>query len=261
MNYFFHTSYKNINSKLTISKYKNSGERNENLLLIGAFCEGNAWRYYLVPDEYDDYYLINSDLENKDHVFFYLDKSIIPSNFSSEFLLKPSDFTSTSPAFRGNLEVSMHDGGFSSYQAEFPHRMSQMQGSMVSSAGNLINLDNASNLVFIRNIYHKPIQSNFDLFIWDEDDRKPLDKKILSVNSSNIIILDPYLESSKHGNVGLFADGYLCIPVFLSYSKDGQMSFEHTHPPHENLCGNDRIELVNKYRKETYEKVVKKIFS
>ena len=55
-------------------------------------------------------------------------------------------------------------------------------------------------------------------------------------------------------------DTYVYL-FFLSYSKDGQMSFEHTHPPHENLCGNDRIELVNKYRKETYEKVVKKIFS
>ena len=82
----------------------------------------------------------------------------------------------------------------------------------------------------------------------------------MSANSTNVIMLDSYLENSKQGNVGLFADGFLCIPVFLSYSKDGQISFEHTHPPHENLCGNDRIELVSKYRKKTYEKVVKKIF-
>lgn len=261
MNYFFHTSYNKINSKLTISKYKNSGERKENLLLLGAFCESNSWRYYLVPDEYDDYYVINSDLENKDHIFFYLDKSNLPSDFTSEYLLKPSDFTSTSPAFRANLEVSMQNGGFSSYQAEFPHRMSQINGSMVSSAGNLINLQNSSNLVFVRSIYNEPILSKFDLYIWDEDDDAPLGKETLSVNSTNVVVLDSYLENSKQGNVGLFADGFLCIPIFLSYSRNGQMSFEHTHPPHENLCGNDRIALVNNYRKQTYEKVIKKIFS
>lgn len=43
MNYFFHTSYNKINSKLTISKYKNSGERKENLLLLGAFGDGKVW--------------------------------------------------------------------------------------------------------------------------------------------------------------------------------------------------------------------------
>ena len=89
----------------------------------------------------------------------------------------------------------MQNGGFSSYQAEFPHRMSQINGSMVSSAGNLINLENSSNLVFVRNIYHEPILSKFDLYIWDEDDDAPLERKFLSTNSTNVVILDSYLEN------------------------------------------------------------------
>ena len=51
-----------------------------------------------------------------------VDASIIRSN-GLDKLTKFNNFTSTSPAFRCNLEISSDKGGFSSYQSEYPFNM------------------------------------------------------------------------------------------------------------------------------------------
>ena len=187
--------------------------------MVGAYCKGNYWYYYKIPENNKDYYYLKCDEQNKNHVFFYVDKDNIPRSLSSKSLLKPSEFTTTDPAFRANLEVYNKLGGFSSYQAEFPYRMSQVQGSMVSSGGNLVNIGNHNNVLFIRNIFKYPSDISFDLYIWDEDRIKPLDKKLIRTNRTNILNISDYLSVTKFGNLGFYADGYLCIPIFYHIQK------------------------------------------
>ena len=52
---------------------------------------------------------------------------------------------------------------------------------------------------------------------------------------------------------------YLGVPIYLSEGNNGQLSFEHTHPPHENIAGEFKYENVNNYRKKFIEIINKTI--
>ena len=67
----------------------------------------------------------------------------------------------------------------------------------------------------------------------------------MKTNYTNELKIDKTL---IHSNNYLFTDKYLGVPLFLSIDN-GHLSFEHTHPPHEYLLGDDRylkIKLLKK---------------
>ena len=166
------------------------------------------------------FYTINSNNNNKNHIYFFIENCNLIKLHNTNTLFKPSKFTSTSPDFRANLEVSIIDKGFSSYQSEFPYRMSTNKGSMFTSSGNLVNMCSISNILFIRNIYNKAISESFKLYIWDEQKNVPLDTLNIFTNITNVVDITKYLSQIDNSNLGIYADGYLCIPIYLSQSSE-----------------------------------------
>ena len=78
-----------------------------------------------------------------------LSKKIIANNITQmeKNLMDLDNFTSTSPiAFRSNLKLELKDGGFSSYQSEYPFSMTTKKGSIVSPLSTLLNKNNLCKL-------------------------------------------------------------------------------------------------------------------
>ena len=48
-------------------------------------------------------------------------------------------------------------------------------------------------------------------------------------------------------NIFVCSNSYLGIPQYLS-EKEGHLSFEHTHPPHEYIQSKDRFKRVNEFK-------------
>ena len=46
--------------------------------------------------------------------------------------------------------------------------------------------------------------------------------------------------------------GFLGIPIYLSL-KDGHLSLEHSHPPHEYILGKNKFKKVSELKKELNE--------
>jgi hypothetical protein len=255
MNFFFFTSNEFVNSKLQIPKFNNGGHRDDSLNLFGAFVNKDSWEFYNVNCREDDNFnFLSSNADNQSHIFFY-HSNLSPENFSG-VLTKPSQFTHTSPAFRANLVIENNLGGFSSYQSEYPFAMTQIKSSMVSSAGNLIARDATNCGVFIRNISAKPSIDKHELFIWDEDKEEIIDKVSIFSNSTNFVCLNELVNNVQ--NIGLFCNTMVGIPIFVIEYENGSLSFEHTHPPHENVHGVDRFQLVKSYKEKISDKILKK---
>ena len=81
-------------------------------------------------------------------IFFFIEDEIIENNKifflgkehqadlinKSNLLCKINNFTNTSPtAFRANLQLYIPEGGFSSYQSEYPYGMVKKKGLILSS--------------------------------------------------------------------------------------------------------------------------------
>lgn len=254
MNYFFFTSNEFVVSKLQIPKFNNAGKRDDTLSLFGAYVQQNSWEFYKVDCREDDNFnFLSSKADNNNHIFFY-HSNLSPADFSG-VLTKPSDFCHTSPAFRANLMIENNLGGFSSYQSEYPFAMTQINSSMVSSGGNLTYCGAKNCGVFIRNITSKPSIDKHELFIWDEDEEKILDKVSIFSNSTNFVCLKKFLNNGQ--NIGLFCNTMVGIPIFVVEYENGSLSFEHTHPPHENVHGENRYKLVKSYKSKIGDKIFK----
>ena len=50
----------------------------------------------------------------------------------------------------------------------------------------------------------------------------------------------------------LFTDQYLCVPLYISI-KNNNISFEHTHPPHEYILSEDRYIKITDLKKKFNE--------
>ena len=256
MNFFFFADNDFVFSKLEIPKFNNAGRRNDDLKLFGAFIQNNAWQYYRVESqENDNFHFLTSTSDNKDHVFFYHANSL-PNEGFFDALPKPSEFTHTSPAFRANLSIHNQHGGFSSYQSEYPYAMTRIKSSMVTSAGNLTMSGTSNCGVFLRNISAQPLHTKNTLYIWDEDSEEILDKTFVYSNKTNFVCLKKFLENTQ--NIGLFCDTMVGIPIFVIEYENQSLSFEHTHPPHENIHGENRYRLVKSYKSKVSEKILKK---
>ena len=169
--------------------------------------------------------------------------------FDKNKLLNLNNYTDTVPDFRSNLEINIKNGGFSSYQSEYPYNMIVKKGNIMSSIYSLTNIDAEENIIFFKNIYLYPIHEKFNAYIVDIKEKKILDKFEIKTNYTNKILINKNLIKPE---IFLFTDKYIGIPMFVSI-KDKHISFEHTHPPHSYILSQDRYKKISELKKEINE--------
>jgi hypothetical protein len=249
MNFFFSLHYKDIQSRLTIPRFQNRGSFNKNYLPYCAKIVNDSWKFSVAKYKNDDYffYIDISELSN-DNFFFLAEPNhfLAPNkNFAKE-LLNLNNFTDTDPVFRANIEIFNSKGGFSSYQSDYPYEMTLKKGSILSGLSFLTN-KGSENIIFFKNIYYKPINEKFYIYFVDIKKKIILKKNAIYTNRTNCIVID---DNYINENVYLFSTIYIGIPIFLSQSADGDLSMEHTHPPHVYVLGKKRYEVISKVKNE-----------
>ena len=254
MSFFFALNLDSFNNLITIPKFTNEGMKLKKLSLYSAKINRNKWliRRQNYKEDEDFFYLevLDQDLDD----IFFLNKS----NFclkEQELLVHELktfyDFKSNY-SFRANLRIKSKEHGFSSYQSEYPVEMTNKEGSILSTISSLINEENTNFLVF-RQIYYLPIKKPFNIFLVDLKKEEILSKAIFHTNSSNVLNISK-IKNLK--NCCFYSDGFLGIPIFISYGNKNGISMEHSHPPHLYLQSNNKFKMVTNLKNK-----VKKIVS
>ena len=259
MNFFFGIESKFFRSRLLIPRFQNKNKKNTKYSLYELSINNSLW-VINKKDEYifnKDFYRIEDNKIDNDKFYFLSNDIEIEKNYKNNFkkLISLNNYTHTSPAFRANLEISIINGGFSSYQSEYPFSMVEKKGNVLSSINSLANSEADINRIYFRNIYEFPINKEFYVYIVDIYKKEIIAKKLAFTNKTNEIEIEHnYIKP----NIYLFSTEYIGIPIYVSISNK-HVSMEHTHPPHEYILSNDKFKVVSNKKKEIYE-IIKKNF-
>ena len=252
MNYFFGFKGENIKSELQVPLFQNRAPENQKIKLFEAYVLDNRWKVEEVvnSEKKGDFLILNNDLISNEKIYFLATNKDL-STFDENELKPLNKFTSTSPAYRCNFKVYIDNGGFSSYQAEYPSAMTRIKGSIHSPIGTLLSNKAEKNYLIFKNIYFKPEISEFEAFFVNIKDKKIVKKIVLKTNFSNLITIEKDLINPQ---IYLVTKEYLGVPSFLSVNNS-HLSFEHTHPPHAYFFGNDAYRNV-KILKEKINEII-----
>ena len=251
MVYFFGFTTSSFSNKLTIPKFTNKGSYRD-VRLFRIFISNGKWVISLITNEFNFY-----EDENFFHISNIDNYSILSlltleeaKNFDENELLNISKFTKTHPAFRANLKISLNGGGYSSYQHEYPFQMTKIKGGIVSSIFSILDLKAEKNYIVLRNIFFKPKNDFYSVFLLDKNSDKILKEFKVETNKSNILeIQKEYISPS----VSLITNQFLGIPIYLNQYEDGMISIEHTHPPHSYILGPNKNEIIEKYKSNFFK--------
>ena len=232
-----------------------SGKKNNRLRLYKAEIIDNRWNVSSPNDlrETDNFYHLEN-LNNKSIFGFGTDKGIQEIKDKNK-LCNIENFTDTIPDFRANLLIKNKAGGFSSYQSEYPYKMVVAQGSLYSDCGLLSNSNGSTIGVFIRNIYFLPTNETKEIYLYSNEKNRILQKFKVKLNQTTFIDLTSWKEDLSY--CYLYANQFLGIPIYMVEYNDGSLSFEHTHPPHESLLGEDKYKRVRMLKGNSHEKIFK----
>lgn len=247
MNIFFPIVSNYLRFLLTVPKFKNRSENMKNVKLFSMHIENNQWIFNKADCQEDENFFYVNEKLNLFHKFYFLalDKEVerLTEQEHRKFI-NLNNYTDTEPAFRSNIRIYNSLGGFSSYQSEYPFSMSQKKGSILSPLSTLLFKDADYNKLFFVNFFSKAIKDNFTIFFIDILEKKVLHKVVATTNTINEIEINREFLGK---NIYLFSENYIGIPIFVS-CKDGQLSCEHTHPPHEYIVGNDKFKVVSEVK-------------
>ena len=223
--------------------------------LYKAEIASNRWNIYSPKDCIEtDYFFHLENLDNSS-IFFYGDDEEIKKIKEKNKLCNIESFTDTSPDYRSNLLIKNKTGGFSSYQSEYPFRMVKAHGSLYSDCGLLTNSAGSRVGVFVRNIHCIPTNKAKDIFLYSNATKSVLQKFKVKLNQTTFIDLSKWKKELSY--CYLYAENFLGIPIYMVEYSDGSLSFEHTHPPHESLFGDDRYERVGALKRKAHEEIFK----
>jgi len=249
MNYFFGINNSEFSSELQIPLFQNRNKKPSNLLLYEATIHNNEWKIKQIYNRQinKDFYLLNSkDITNSNIFFLASPKDLeVKKNKLQNF----NKFTETSPAYRANLKIVLKNGGFSSYQSEYPFSMIEKKGSILSSVCALANKNADKNYIFIKNIFVDPIIESFDIYLVDIIKKKIEEQFKINTNYTNCFELKKSLIKPE---IFLISKNYIGIPMYVSV-KNKHVSFEHTHPPHEYILSNNKFRKISDLKKEINE--------
>ena len=239
MNYFFGGQHNLIQSKLQIPLFQNRNINNNTIKLFQLEIKNNLWiMEKLSPNIINsDFYEID-DIDNQKIFFLSDDRDI--KNFNSQELINISNFTETFPEFRANLNMYLKNGGFSSYQSEYPFNMVNKKGTILTPINTLLNKGADKNILIFRNIFFKPIRKKFVANFVDIKQKKIIKEIFFFTNTTNFFEID---EKLLDPNIYLSTQEFIGIPIYLSI-KNKHLSMEHTHPPHEYFFGKNKFKNV-----------------
>jgi len=185
MNYFFGIKNSEFSSELKIPLFQNKSNKPCNLLLYKATIDNNKWKIEQINNKKsnEDFYFLNSEDISNSTIFFIATPKDLERGINK--LQNYNKFTDTSPAYRANLKITLKNGGFSSYQSEYPFSMIEKKGSILSSVCSLANKEAEKNYIFIKNIYAEPIIENFNLYLVDIVNKKIEEKFEVKTNYKN----------------------------------------------------------------------------
>ena len=241
MHLFYGVKNSFLKSELQIPTFKNREffQNNEHIL-CKCSIKNERWQYkkiYKRKKTDNFFFLKNEDFSNND--FFFL---VRENNFE---LLNEGQLKSFEKfAVRSNLKIYLDDGGFSSYQSEYPFGMVDKKGIVSSSISSLANANSDQNYILFRNIIQKPIIEKFYAYIIDLKSKSKIHKYELYTNTSNLLKID---KNFLKPEIYFVTKNYLGIPSFISI-KNKHLSFEHTHPPHAYILNSTKFDLIKKLK-------------
>ena len=252
MNFFYGLKLPRFECNLTIPKFENRNIKSSNYSLYEAYIKKNKWLIKRVITNNDkDFFFIQKNHINNHKIYFLATSQQVNKNKKGLFFKKLYDFnnfTDTDPPYRANLMVYNKNGGFSSFQSEYPYRMTESKGSSLSSIYTLTN-SSAKNYLCVRNIYYEPKVVKFPIYFININTKKILKKVYAKTNYTSTFSLDgKYLKPE----VCLISKNYTFLPMYISV-KNQHVSFEHTHPPHEYILSDDKFFTVNQLKKSLSE--------
>tara|TARA_B100000315_G_C14578033_1_gene588954 strand:- start:2186 stop:2953 length:768 start_codon:yes stop_codon:yes gene_type:complete len=254
MNFFFHTQNEFFDSLLTVPKFQNSGKRAGRQNLYCANVVSKRWNVSKVVCEEDaNFWKITGNQKNRDSIYFIAAGQEVSQIQEQNKLIDLNKFTNTLPDYRANLMIKNKVGGFSSYQSEYPFRMTTKLGTLYSDCGSLTGANGTLVGVFVKNIHIYPVEDDVPLYLYDDREGEVVSTLKVGLNRTTFIDLSDFKNRLAH--CFLFAKNFLGVPIYVIEYENGSLSFEHTHPPHEAIGGTKRFELVNMLRKKASEKV------
>lgn len=254
MNFFFFLADNDFQCELNIPRFQNRGKFfDKKIVLYKCKINIDSWEYSEVESQEEGHFWNLSSQDHSIDSIFFIEKKNNSNSFSKKKLIDQNSLTSTYPDFRANNKVFLSQGGFSSYQSDYPFNMIKKNGSVLSPINMLLNRNANRNFIFFRNIFHTPIKDNFEVFLINVKSFKIL--KIFKCKTNQMNILNIEKDFIKNENY-IFSKNYLGIPVFCS-EDNGNISLEHTHPPHEYLLGDDKFKIISEIKNKIYEKIFK----
>jgi hypothetical protein len=250
MNFFFGIKNSEFNSEIQIPTFQNKNPNSTNILLFKGYAENNKWRIEELKNNKinKDFFLLkNEEISNKD-IFFLANRKDL-DNYDFLKLKNFNNFTDTSPAYRANFKIILKDGGFSSYQSEYPFSMIKKKGTILSSISSIANKDAEKNYIFIKNIYEDPIYENFNAYIVNIKSKKIEENIEIKTNYTNSFELKSSLIKPE---IFLITKKYIGVPMFVSI-KNKHVSLEHTHPPHEYILSKNSFKKIAELKNEINE--------
>jgi hypothetical protein len=253
MNFFFGVKSSFLDSKLTIPRFQNSSLSSKNHFLFQFTIKSKRWHInQMVNIESNaDFFTVAENYIDKDSFYCLatFDEAKKFTNNNGEKLIDLNSYTNTNPSYRANLQVSNLNGGFSSYQSEYPFSMTTKNGNILSPLGTLLNKNADNNIIFFKNIYELPIKEKFLIYFINYRSKQIIHKEEALSNSLNEIIVDRKLINP---DIFMYTDKFIGVPIFCSITNN-HISFEHTHPPHEYIISKNKFKIVSRLKKEFNE--------
>lgn len=250
MNFFFGIKNDIFKSEIQIPLFKNRVSKPLNIKLFKCYPKNGKWILNDISktkvNEY--FYILNNENILNNEIYFLADDKIY-KDFDETKLKNFNSFTNTEPAYRANLKIYINEGGFSSYQSEYPYTMIAKKGTILSSVSSIANPDADKNYILIRNIFEKPIEEIYKAYLVNYKTKKIEETYEIKTNNSNCIEINKKLIKPE---IFLITSEYLGIPIYVSM-KNNFLSLEHTHPPHEYILSEDKFITVNNLKKELNE--------
>jgi hypothetical protein len=250
MNYFFGIKNGVFKSEITVPRFQNKGKTDLKYNLYQIKINSSKWVLEKLNNcELNrDFYLIKDDQLDNDKIFFLATENET-KKFDNNTIIDFNNFTDTWPAYRANLKIYISNGGFSSYQSEYPFEMILKKGSLLTPTSVIFNKHVDKNYLIVRNIYKNPTQEKFFAYFVDIKNKKIIEKFEMLSNYSNFLTINKLLIKPE---IYMMTDKFLGIPMFLS-EDNNHLSFEHTHPPHTYFMSNNKFKKVSELKKEIYE--------
>ena len=250
MNFFFGISNDLFKSEIQIPIFSNRNFKKSNLKLFKSYPKNNKWILQEISNKkISEYFFVlkNEDISSNE-IFFLADETVI-NEFDDKKLKNFNNFTDTDPSFRANFKIYLNQGGFSSYQSEYPYSMVTKKGTILSSISSIANSDADKNYVLIKNIFEEPIEENFRAYLVNYKTKSIEEQFEIKTNYTNCIEISNKLIKPE---IFLTTDKYLGIPMYVSV-KNSFLSFEHTHPPYEYILSENKFAKINILKKELNE--------